>query len=65
MSRLAVNWVETNFELDKPVANIEKEFSNGYIFIDMLAQRQLFSEEDLANCKNSDLPRDILTNMKI
>lgn len=65
MSRLAVNWVEKNFDLDKPVVNIEKEFSNGYIFIEMLAQRQLFNEDDLTNCRNSDLPRDILQNMHI
>jgi hypothetical protein len=65
MSRLAANWVESNFDLDKRIENIEKEFSNGYIFIDMLAQRQVFSEDDLASCKDSSYPKDILQNMQV
>ena len=65
MSRLAANWVESTFNLDKPVVNIEKEFSNGYLFIEMLAQKQLFNEDDLIDCKNGDKPKDILQNMQI
>ena len=65
MSRLAVNWVESNFDLEQPVVDIEREFSNGFIFIEMLAQRQLLTEDDFRECKDSDFPQDIVRNMHI
>lgn len=65
MSQLAQNWIETNFNLPKKILNLEKSFSNGFLFLKILENKNLLEEEDINNINDSDIPTIILKNMNI
>jgi hypothetical protein len=62
MARLAQEWAEKTFSLQKPLISIERDMCNGYNFIEMVKQAGLLSEDDLEVVKDSQNPDDILRN---
>ena len=65
MSRLAQNWVSSNFQLPQPINNLEKDFCNGYLFIKMLEQRNVLHRDDVDGAENGDTPQVIMKNIAI
>jgi len=70
MARLAINWLEKNFDLPYRINSIEKDLSDGYLFIQILNQCGQITEEEYENVKqspsfNSNDPGNALANFKI
>ncbi len=65
MSRLAQNWIETNFSLPRPISTLEKSFSNGYLFIKILEQKRIIQTEEVNEVIDGETPGVILKNMNI
>ena len=64
MARLASDWVEKNFKLSRHVTMMEKDFSNGYLFSEMLLQRSLI-EDDVEYIVDTNMPLDVMKNFNI
>lgn len=64
MSRLAQSWVEENFGFAKPL-DIERDFSNGFLFLTILFKKKVVSEDDIQNAVNDYTPHGVITNMNI
>jgi hypothetical protein len=65
MSRLAQNWVSSNFQLPRSISNLEKDFSNGYLFIKMLEEKRILRGDDTDGIVDGDTPSEIMNNIKI
>lgn len=63
MSRLALDWITKNFTFPVKVDNIDKNFSDGQLFLHILRQRGLLSEEDAIN--ESGTPFAAAENLKL
>lgn len=63
MSRLALDWVKKNFTFPRKVDNLEKDFSDGQLFLHVLRQRGLLSEEDAIN--EMDTPFAATENLQL
>jgi len=65
MSRLAQNWAEKSFNLPRPIVNLEKDFSNGYLLIKMLQERNVLHEDEVADVVDGDTPTVVMKNMHV
>jgi hypothetical protein len=66
MSRLAQNWVESNYSsVLSPISTLEKSFSNGYNFLKILEARRIVTADDLRDARDENTPNIVLKNMNI
>ena len=70
MARLAINWLEKNFDLPYRINSIEKDLSDGNLFIQILHQCGQITEDEYENVKqnlsfNNNDPGTALSNFKI
>jgi hypothetical protein len=65
MSRLAQSWVENNFQLPFHINHLEKDFSNGYLFLHMLVEKQILSQDDFNDARNEFSADVIIHNMNL
>ena len=63
MSRLALDWVKKNFTFHGKVDNLEKNFCNGQLFLHILRQRGLLTDDDAIN--EMDSPFAAAENLKL
>lgn len=63
MSRLALDWVKKNYAFPREIDNLEKNFSDGQLFLHILRHRGLLSDEDAIN--EMDTPFAAAENMKL
>lgn len=63
MSRLALDWVKKNFSFHGKVDNLEKDFSDGQLFLQILRQRGVLTDEDAIN--ESGTPFAAAENLKL
>ena len=68
MARLAINWIEKNFDLPYRINSIEKDLSDGYLLIQILHKCGKVTDEELELCKgpsSTNDPGHALSNFKI
>lgn len=67
MARLAINWLEKNFDLPYRINSIEKDLSDGYLLIKILHKCGKVTDEELEEIKGpySTDPATALSNFKI
>lgn len=64
MSRLALEWAKKNFNLGNgSITSTEKNFSDGCLFLSMLKQRGLLTDDDAVN--ESGTPFAAQENLKL
>lgn len=51
MARLAINWIEKNFDLPYRINSIEKDLSDGYLFIQILHKCGKVTDDEMEDVK--------------
>ena len=67
MARLAINWIEKNFDLPYRINSIEKDLSDGYLFIQILHKCGKVTDDEMEDVKGpfSTDPGHALSNFKL
>jgi hypothetical protein len=65
MSRLAQSWVVSNFTFPRQVTQLEKDFSNGFLFLKILEQKRILLDDEIMGAVDGDTPAVVMKNMNI